>query len=674
MSVTRGAIAKIISMGGNIPEDSGFFAILEVIDIKNVPDGKTGRIAFTVSDGTEIMKAVVSTQNAEKMQTDLICPSSLIKVSSCMINDMPPNAQGISTGKMMIILDGEYLGGGSAPGGNRKVDSPHLNMHSNNSYGHNAHTTSPQSNYGINSINSAVNTPINAYAQPYGNNAQNQSAYASTNQGNNAYQSYGGNNASSAYSAPSAYGGSANSNPAGAYSGYANNRPVVRDGGDLGIVPISALNPYSTKWTIKARVTAKSDIRKFNNAKGDGCLFSLDLLDAHGGEIRGTFFGPTCCDKFYNLLASNQVFFFSGGKLKIANKKYCQLKNEYEITFDERSEVREAPDDVSISKMTYEFIKLSELAAKAKDDTVDVLGVVKSFSDVTALNSVKLGKEVFKREVYIIDDSNTECRVTLWGEKAQQDPGWATNPIVAFKRAAVDDYNGRALKTASSTSFQLNPDIPEARQLHQWAQAAGRGDLSSIQTTSLMGAGAGSSRDTGIFNRKTIDYIHESGVGHSEKGDYFTTKATVSYVNQKNDPWYPACEKCNKKVIETPTGAFVCDKCQVEYEKPKFRYILNTSMCDETGSTYFTFFDEQASMMLGQSADDMYRLKLSEEHVYEQQLNRALFKQFIFTARAKYDTIKDEQRLKCTVISASAVDFVSESGQLLEAIRKYETM
>jgi hypothetical protein len=36
------------------------------------------------------------------------------------------------------------------------------------------------------------------------------------------------------------------------------------------------------RWTIKARITVKSDIRKWSNAKGDGHLFSIDLVDSVG--------------------------------------------------------------------------------------------------------------------------------------------------------------------------------------------------------------------------------------------------------------------------------------------------------------------------------------------------------------------------------------------------------
>ncbi|KAJ4950363.1 hypothetical protein NE237_027195 [Protea cynaroides] len=43
-------------------------------------------------------------------------------------------------------------------------------------------------------------------------------------------------------------------------------------------------------WAINARVTAKGDIRRYNNARGDGKVFSFYLLNSDGGEIRVTCF------------------------------------------------------------------------------------------------------------------------------------------------------------------------------------------------------------------------------------------------------------------------------------------------------------------------------------------------------------------------------------------------
>lgn len=54
------------------------------------------------------------------------------------------------------------------------------------------------------------------------------------------------------------------------------------------------------RWVIKARVMSKSDIRTWNNARGEGKLFSMDLCD-DSGEIRATAFKNEC-DKFYDMI------------------------------------------------------------------------------------------------------------------------------------------------------------------------------------------------------------------------------------------------------------------------------------------------------------------------------------------------------------------------------------
>lgn len=74
-------------------------------------------------------------------------------------------------------------------------------------------------------------------------------------------------------------------------------------------VPINALSPYQNRWVIKARVTAKSAIRTWSNAKGEGKLFSMDLMD-ESGQIRVTAFRDLV-DKFYDMIEVRFFFFFS---------------------------------------------------------------------------------------------------------------------------------------------------------------------------------------------------------------------------------------------------------------------------------------------------------------------------------------------------------------------------
>jgi len=70
-------------------------------------------------------------------------------------------------------------------------------------------------------------------------------------------------------------------------------------------------NPYQGRWTIKARVTAKSDVCRFHNARGDGKVFSFDLLDADNGEIRATYFNNVM-DQFYDKIDGHGVFHYKG--------------------------------------------------------------------------------------------------------------------------------------------------------------------------------------------------------------------------------------------------------------------------------------------------------------------------------------------------------------------------
>jgi len=54
------------------------------------------------------------------------------------------------------------------------------------------------------------------------------------------------------------------------------------------------------RWVIKVRVTSKSPIRTWSNSRGEGKLFSMDLID-ESGEIRCTAFRDMC-DKFYDMI------------------------------------------------------------------------------------------------------------------------------------------------------------------------------------------------------------------------------------------------------------------------------------------------------------------------------------------------------------------------------------
>lgn len=96
-----------------------------------------------------------------------------------------------------------------------------------------------------------------------------------------------------------------------AFNGYPNsNETIYNSPKTTKTHPIASISPYQNNWTIKVRVTSKSQIRTWSNAKGEGKLFSMDLVD-ESGEIRATAFKDQV-DKYYDMI---QVRSFNNLKL-----------------------------------------------------------------------------------------------------------------------------------------------------------------------------------------------------------------------------------------------------------------------------------------------------------------------------------------------------------------------
>ena len=110
-----------------------------------------------------------------------------------------------------------------------------------------------------------------------------------------------------------------------------------RPGGS--IYPIEGLSPYQNNWTIKARVTQKSEIKTWSNQRGEGKLFNVTLMD-ETGEIRGTGFNQVV-DELYEKLEEGKVYFLSKARVNLAKKKFSNLPNDYELSFEKNTEVEE---------------------------------------------------------------------------------------------------------------------------------------------------------------------------------------------------------------------------------------------------------------------------------------------------------------------------------------------
>uniref|UniRef100_A0A7N6FJP1 Replication protein A subunit n=1 Tax=Anabas testudineus TaxID=64144 RepID=A0A7N6FJP1_ANATE len=418
---------------------------------------------------------------------------------------------------------------------------------------------------------------------------------------------------------------------------------------------------FILKWTIRARVTNKSSIRTWSNSRGDGKLFSMELVD-ESGEIRVTGFNQEV-DKFYSLVEVGKVYYVSKGSLKIANKQYTSVKNDYEMTLNGESTVIPCEDSCDVPMVQCDFVSIGDLENKDKDAIVDVIGVCKSVEEVTRLTT-KSNKEVSKRTLSLMDMSGKVVTVTLWGEEAEKFDG-SGQPIVAIKAAKLSDFGGRSLSASFSSTLMINPDIPEAYKLRGWYDKEGH-TMDGQSLTEVKGGSGG-----GNTNWKTLSDVKTEHLGHGDKADYYTCIATIVYLRKENC-LYQACpsQDCNKKVVDQQNGMFRCEKCDKEFPNFKYRLILSANIADHGDNQWVTCFQESAEAILGQNAAYLGQLKDSNEAAFDEVFQQANFNTFVFRNRVKLETYNDESRIKATVMDVKLVDHKDYSKRLIMNIRK----
>ncbi|KAL1371787.1 hypothetical protein HN51_002004 [Arachis hypogaea] len=459
---------------------------------------------------------------------------------------------------------------------------------------------------------------------------------------------------------------------------YKGQGAILRNEAPSRVIPISALNPYQGRWAIKARVTAKGDLRRYNNARGDGKVFSFDLLDSEGGEIRVTCFNAVV-DRFYDAIEVGRVYLISKGSLKPAQKNFNHLKNDWEILLESTSTVELFPEeDGSIPKQQFSFKPINDIENVDNNSILDVIGVVTSVNPSVPILR-KNGMETQKRILNLKDWTGRSVELTLWGEfcnkegkNLQEMVDAGLFPILAVKAGKVNDFSGKSIGTISATQFFINPDFPEARSLREWFDRVGKDSASlSISKDIIPG---GSKNDV----RKTLSQIKDEGLGRSDKPDWITVRAAVSFI--KTDSFcYTACplkigeRQCNKKVTKSGNSRWQCDRCNQEFDECDYRFLLQAQILDHTGIAWVTAFQETGEEIMGFSAKELYLLKHEQEddEKFIGIIKSRLFNEFVLRLKIKEELYGDEQRLKITVAKADKVDYSSECKYVLDLISKF---
>ena len=628
--LTSGAVRTLVQSEGTSANPGFPSSVVQILKVIKV-GGNQGQDRYRVilSDGQNFVQGMLATQLNQLVASGQIADNALIRVNDYM-NNLVQNKN------VIILLAVEVVN--SQYG--QKIGNPSdIEADPSAKAGAGAGAGGAQPLY--NTTNAAVGQQQNAYVKPE----------PSSNP-------YGGGNMN---------------------RGGGGSAPIVRSTTSSGqnIIPIAQLNLYMNRWAIRARVTSKSDVKHWSNARGEGSLFSVELLDSSGTDIRATFFKEGV-DKFYSMIETDKVYTFSGGRLKVANMQYNTCKSQCEINFDQNAEIHLDNDTGDIQQQLFDFVKISDLEAVEPNSFVDVIGVVKFVGDAATIISKKSGNELLKCELTLADDSGAEVSCTIWDDRATRAAqDYANQPVIAMRRCRVGDYGGRSLSAGQAIS--VNPRIPDTQRLQTWWQSGG--STTAVRALTSSGGGGGSGRVPTFEERKTISAIKSEHLGmtNPDKPDWISFKGRFNFLKKDKEggAWYTACanseEPCKNryKVTQTADGNWHCERCQQSNPTCVRKYIFSATVADDTCTTWASLFNEQAEQLLGVSADELYR-DCWEQNVDEEKYNGTFetnnFREFIFTCKVKQEFVNDEARVKTSIVRMHPVNYVEESRKLLEQL------
>lgn len=455
------------------------------------------------------------------------------------------------------------------------------------------------------------------------------------------------------------------------------------------ITPLKMLTAYyGGRWTVKARVLTKSDVRKFSNSRGESQLFKADLKD-QSGEMSATFFGRAV-DKYFTMLKCGQVYTFQKGQVKAANKRYDS--GDFVLSFEEHADIKAVEEDSNIPRISYDFKPLCDVANMPPETSVDVKAVVYSVGAPFTFVAKTSNKEMTKREIGLWDPSGSSGHSTmelvLWNERAVG-TDFEIGAVVFLKKARISEFN-QMKSLGSPAQLELHPDHEDSFVLmRKFKEFQDSGQQLASPSKNFSNSSSG--------QRKTIEECKQEDLklaspgampGGGEKGVHkHTVVATLTSLPTDRAPYYSACPKqvestgpasrpndrmriCNKKVTQRENGEWSCMGGHVS-DYPQFRYLCRINVLDHTDQMEVNLYDEVVRNLLGREARDYMAIFEAAHNGGEgeqtlKEVNQKMeWKKCSLVLRSSKEIWQENERVRYSVDSAQFIPLEQDARQML---------
>lgn len=423
---------------------------------------------------------------------------------------------------------------------------------------------------------------------------------------------------------------------------------------------ISSLNPYFNKWTIKARVVYITPIESYSNSYKQGKYFSFYLLD-DSGEIRATSFNENV-DHNFELLELNKIYIISNAVIR-PPKENSSVKYDYEMIIERNTKIEPySGDDTSVPNITYDFHTIKEIESLPIGSYTDIIGICDHASDITVTKLKSNNKELAKRNLFLIDKSDSCIMLTLWGSNAENYT-ITDNLVIAVKNARLTHFRGCSLNTTSASWIFIDPNIKEAIELKSWFQK-----LNSVNVTQICANDI--SHHKASQNWKTVAEVYNESYNGKETPMYYVLKATIISV-KKDKCMYRACplSSCLKKV-EPNNGMYRCNKCNEDYTTFNWTLLLHLELADFSGTMSAVVFKDVAENLIGISSIELSKIKDEDEDKYYDILSALDLKSYIFKMRSNVEVYNGDSRLKSAVLNFDRVEAIFYTEKLMVDINR----
>ncbi|KAH1243202.1 Replication protein A DNA-binding subunit B [Glycine max] len=320
-------------------------------------------------------------------------------------------------------------------------------------------------------------------------------------------------------------------------------------------------------------------------------------------------------------LKENSTYVMHNFKVVKNDGQFRVCEHEYKLAFIGVTIVREV-DLHELPFKEFRFVEFGNVVAGnfVVGLLVDIIGVVDQvlFQHVSSKNT----RVVFRMK----DLSGEVLSCTLWENYCMQFLAYLNErgndgPIVIIlTHARIKDAQGSYLASVSNSfkasKLLINEPILEIQEFRERLLDLGV-KVSPVlppgdQGSSQLSRGSQLSSKDAFLSKVEAKTIYE--INGISEDVVCVTVGTISKIVMNNHSWcYPACVQCHRKT-DIQTGPFTCG-CGKNNDQPVLRYRVEVMVSQNNDSSKFLLWDRECAELIGQTADEVNRVKIEDGDV-----------------------------------------------------------